>query len=197
MNPNTKSTADASHTAPEASDYVFPGVLATFHKGVERAFQAQKATLDLAVQQTTIAMQPWKQALKSSDNAAGLAAFDLAGQTMQKFVAAQNSMMDLMLEQTVTVCDAAQEQGESGQKSATGLVDVFQQSLERGIAAQKSVLDFASQQTKLTADAVKKQPGAPAAAVDSIQRGVDSLIGAQKELLDIAVKPAKTAKPKA
>jgi hypothetical protein len=179
-----------------------PAMFATLYfRGLERMVQAHRMTLDMAVQQSTQAMDIWKRTLRIPSTAPGMFIFDLTTQAMNRYVETQKNVMDLMLEQGAAAMETTRERGDSASKMATGMAEVLQQSVERTVMAQKIILDFAAQQNRTATETVKQQfgvTGTPAAAAaDSIQRGVDILIETQKDLLDIAAKPVKASSARA
>lgn len=181
----TKSTKEAQAApGPESACPV-----SMFSNGLEQLAQLQKKTLEMVVQQNTQTLETCKKAMPQVP---GAFLFDMVGETLQKCVAAQNSIVDLMVEQSVAMAKAVTTPCESMFKMPTAFL---QQSVDRGVAVHKSALDVASQQNKAVSEAVKQQlANTPAAmAAESVQRGVETLIETQKNLLDIAAKPMKAA----
>lgn len=127
--------------------------------------------------------------------------FDLAGQAFEGYVSLQKSLLDLTVEQSTAVVDAAKVCSHDASKAKAEVTNVIQQSVDRTVVAQNSVLDFAAKQAKAMNEAVKQQPGVtgtPVEAVtDSVQRGVDTVVATQKEFLKLATKSLKSTAAKA
>lgn len=191
MNTNTKSIKSEVEEATAAYTTLF-------NKGLERAVEVSKSTLDLAVEQNAEILGSYKKALKGTP---GVFLFDLAGQAFAGFVSLQKNLLDIAVEQSAAVIDAATEISQDLSKAKAGIPKLIEQSVDRTVAAQNSVLDFAAKQNKAVSDAVKQQPGVngtPAEKVtDSAHRSIDSLLATQKELLDITSKNVKSATAKA
>lgn len=198
MNPNPKSTKEAMPgAAPFEAAAGFPTAMAGLYaKAVERAVQAQKTALDVAVQQSTETVEAVKKALPPMP---GMFLFDMASQAMEQCVETQKKVLDMMVEQNAAVVEYSQQRGDQASKVIGGFSGLMQESVERNVSTQKTVLNFAAEQYRVANEAMKKQAGSvgiPAAAMtaaDSIQKGMDALIDTQKELLDIAAKPLKYA----
>lgn len=168
---------------PEAS----PATL--FLRGLEQMTELQKKAIELATEQNAQAVDACKRAFAGTP---GLFLVDLAGQTFARCAQAQTRMADLVAEQTAAMVKLSATPGENLFKVPT---EAIEQSVERGVAAQRTALDVAAQQNKAVCDAIKQQmPSAAAAsAVESVERGVQTLIETHKSLLEIAAKPVKAA----
>jgi hypothetical protein len=104
----------------------------------------------------------WPPIRKRSSRCRASSLFDLAGQAFEGYVALQQNLLDLALEQSTAVVDAATEYSQDLSKAKAGIPKLIEQSVDRMVAAQNSVLDFAAEQNKAVSDAVKQQPGVTA-----------------------------------
>ena len=129
-----------------------------YNKGLERAVEVSKTTLNLAAQQNADLLAAIKKALKGS-SLPGTFVFDLAGQAFEGLIAVQKNLLDLALEQSNAAIEAIQEYGQDATKAKSEFGNVLQASLDRSIAAQNSVVEFAVKQTKAVSETVKQQPG--------------------------------------
>lgn len=177
--------------AGEKAEFVETAVR-LYTSGVERMAEAQKKTIDLAIQHNAETMSTWK---KQAPAAPGLFMLDLATTAFDRFAETQKGMIDLMVEQTHTLADLAKERKVKAGKIVDDSVAKAQEAIDQSVAAQKTVLDFSTKQTKAAFETAKKQfgyDGTPAgAAADSMQRGLEVVIDAQKELLDVLKEPLK------
>lgn len=168
-------------------------------KGIERAVEASKATLDLAVAQNDEILAAIKKAVKSVNVPEFV--FDLAGQAFVGSVNLQKTLLDAAVAQTISLTEASQEIAAEPTKAQAGLSKLIQTSVDRTVSAQDSVLAYAAAQTKAVSDTVKSQPnvaGSPVETIaDSIQKGVETAIATQKEILANAAKASKNAVAKA
>src|ERR1700686_5784375 len=87
-----------------------------FIKGVERAAELQKKSLDDAARQKAEASAVYKKGPQSVPSAP--AVYDLAGQAFEGFIEAQKSVIDHMVKQTASLVESAQDSGKSAQKVA-------------------------------------------------------------------------------
>jgi hypothetical protein len=158
-----------------------------FIKGVQRAAEMQKSSLDAAAQQNAQILESYKQSSQVMPGAAGM--FELAGQAFERYVEAQKTVIDQIVEQTT------KERSNSASKATAEFTRVLQQSVERAVEVQKKAIDLAAQQAKDMSEAGKRQfgiSGTPlAAATDSFQRGVDAALESHKEMLDAATRSLK------
>jgi hypothetical protein len=171
---------------------------AQYTKGLERTIELSKSNLDQAVKQNAEILASIKKALKGS-TLPGLFVLDLAGQTVEGFVAVQKTLLDLTLEQSNASIAALQSFGKDTAKA--DFSNVLQASFDRAIAAQNTVVEFAVKQTKTNIEAVKAQPGVAGTAVetisDSVQKGFDTVVAAQNEITTQATKSLKAVAAKA
>lgn len=165
------------------------------HKGFERSVEAGKITLNLAAQQNNDIIAAMKKALK--DTPLNLSGLDLFSQALEGWIAIQKSLLDMALDQSISILESIEACTLDNSKAKTELANIMQQTVERSINAQNTVVEFASRQTKAVNENLKTQPGIAGTPVeamaDSIQRGFDTAVSAQKEIIDIAAKPLKTA----
>jgi hypothetical protein len=182
-------------TNPQVIDLTIYPTLA--HKGFERAVEAGKISLDLAVQQNAEILAAIKKALKGT-SLPGLFVLDLAGQAVEGFAAVQKQLLALALEQSAAAVEALQNFDLNSGTAKEDITAAFQASLDRSLTAQNVVTEYAAKQTKAVSEAVKAQPGIAGTAAetiaDSMQRSFDTVLGVQKEMLNIAVKPLKAAR---
>jgi hypothetical protein len=195
---NMSATAKSTKLQPETIDLTScPAACATlYQKGLERAADATKLSLNLALQQNADILGAIKNALKGS-NLPGLFVLDLAAQAAEGCVAVQKQLIDLALEQSNAAIQALQNLGQNAGDVQGDVAAAVQASLDRSVAAQNTVVEFVAKQSKAVSESVKAQPGVAGTAVetltDSMQRSFDTVLGVQKEMLDIAVKPLKAA----
>jgi hypothetical protein len=165
---------------------------------VERVAEIQKSTLDIVANQTTGAIDAFKEAYSVPSSAPGAFLFDLIDQGMEKMAKTQKDVIDLMVQQSSQALDITKERRDSASKFSHGVADMLAEATDRTVAAHKILLDFAAEQNRVIAAAVKRQAGisgsAPAtAAVETFQSNVDVAIKAQKEIMEASAKPLKAA----
>ncbi len=190
---------DAKTTKTEESNCIYNNAATLLNKGLEKAVEVSKTSLDLAVEQNAEILASCKKALKGTP-LPGMFLFDLASSAFEGAIAVQKSLLDLAVEQSNAVVAAAPQHGFDANVKA-GINNLIQQSVDRTVAAQNLVLNFAAKQTKAATEAVKQQPGVAGSPVetvtDSVQRGVDTVLAAQKEILSSATKTVKATAAKA
>jgi leucyl aminopeptidase (aminopeptidase T) len=156
----------------------------------------QKTGIDLAVKQSTEAINAWKKIAQTIPGAGSLFPFDMITDSLEQFADTQKASVDLILGQNRALADLAKERAASVAEAFENAPALVKQTVEQSIAAQKKALDYSAAQTKAAFNSAKENfgiAGTPAEAVaQSVQRGVDSLIESQKELLDLAAKPFAT-----
>ena len=132
----------------------FPADFASlFLKGVERAAELQKQSLDAAMQQNAEAIASYKkgpQAVPTLPNV-----FELAGKAFEGFIEAQKSVIDQVVQQTAALVETAKESSNSAQKVAEVFTKNIEQSIERTIDLQKKALEIAAQQVKSSSSSNK------------------------------------------
>jgi dsDNA-binding SOS-regulon protein len=163
-----------------------------YTKSVERLADAQKNTLDMALQQNAEVMGAWKKIAKSVPDSPIPSILDLAGSMFSQFIDLQKGAIDLALEQSNALVGLAGERYDFVANAGDTAKTMVQDAVQRAATTQKNVIEFSAAQTKTAVDTFKKQAGVAgtpvAAAADSIQRGFDTLVEAQKEILSIASK---------
>jgi hypothetical protein len=117
-----------------------------FIKGVERAAELQKKSLDDAVRLNAEAIAVYKKAPQAVPGVPG--ALDLAGQAFEGYVATQKSVIDHIVQQSVALVESTKDSGSSAQKLAADFTKTIQQSIERTVEVQKKALDLAAQAAK-------------------------------------------------
>ena len=190
MNSNRKFTNEAP--AAEKQTEAVETMTTFYTKSVERLAEAQKKTLDVALQQNTDLIGAWKKIAQIVPGTPVLTILDLAANTFGQFVDLQKGAIDLALEQSQTLAGLSSERFDSVSKASDTLTTVVQDTVERVAATQKNAIEFSAAQTKTLFDTFKKQSGVAGtpveAATESIQRGFDTLVETQKEILNIASK---------
>ena len=176
----------------EKQNEVAETITTLYTKSVERLADAQKKTLDMALQQNAEVIGAWKKIAKSVPDTPISSILDLAGSMFEQFVDLQKGAIDLAIEQSQSLVGLASERMDYLTKSGETVKAIVQDSVDRAVVAQKNVIEFSATQAKTAFDTFKKQSGVAgtpvAAAADSIQRGFDSLVETQKESLNIAAK---------
>ena len=117
-----------------------------FLKGVERAAELQKKSLDAAVEQNAEVIASYK---KGPQVVAALPnVFDLAGKAFEGFIEAQKSVIDQIVQQTTALIESSKGGNVSVQKIAEMFTKNIEQSIERTVEVQKKALELAVQQAK-------------------------------------------------
>jgi len=117
-----------------------------FLKGVERAAELQKKSLDAAVQQNAEVIASYKKGPHAVPTLPNVV--ELAGKAFEGFIEAQKSVIDQVVQQTAALVESAKETSSSAQKVAETFTKTIQQSIERTAEAQKKALDLAVEQAK-------------------------------------------------
>lgn len=163
------------------------------NKGLERAVEAGKTTLDLAAAQGADVLDAIKKALKPTQ--APLFPLELAGDALTGSITLQKSLLDMIVLQAASITEAAQEAIAEPTKAQAGLAKLIQTSVDRTVAAQDQVLEYAAAQTKSVSSTVKAQANVAGSPVetfaDQIQKGVETAIATQKEIMANAAKASK------
>ena len=177
--------------AGEKSDVVESAVR-IYATGIERLAEAQKKSIDLAIEHNMEMTNAWK---KQANGTPGLFMLDLATTAFDRFAETHKAMIDLVVEQTRTLTGLVKERKVQAGKVIDDNVARAQEAIDQSVAAQKTVLDYTTRHTKAAFESAKKQfgyAGTPAgAAADSVQRGIEVVVGAQKELLEVLKEPLK------
>jgi hypothetical protein len=119
-----------------------------FLKGVERAAELQKKSLDTAAQLNAEAIATYKkspQVVPALPNV-----FDLAAKAFEGYVDAQKNVIDQMVKQTTAMIETAQVSGNSAQTVAEAFAKNIEQSIGRTVELQKQALDMVAHQVKAT-----------------------------------------------
>ncbi len=117
-----------------------------FLKGVGRAAELQKKSLDAAMQQNAEVIATYQKgspAVPAMPNV-----FELAGKAFEGYIEAQKSVIDQMVKQTAALVEGAKESGNSAQKVAAEFTKNIQPLIERTVEVQKKALEIVAQQVK-------------------------------------------------
>jgi len=120
-----------------------------FIKGVERAAELQKKSLDDAARQNAEAIAAYKKGPQAVPSAP--AVYDLAGQAFEGYIETQKSVIDQIVKQTAALVESAKDSGNSAQKVAADFTKTVQQSIEHVVEVQKKALDLVTQEAKAPA----------------------------------------------
>jgi hypothetical protein len=120
-----------------------------FIKGVERAAELQKKSLDDAARQNAETIAAFKKGPQSVPSAPAL--YDLAGQAFEGYIETQKSVIDQIVKQTAALVESAKDSGKSAQKVAADFTKTVQQSIEHVVEVQKKALDLVTQEAKAPA----------------------------------------------
>jgi hypothetical protein len=176
----------------EKQTEVVESITALYTKSVERLAEAQKKTLDMALQQNADLTGAWKKIAQVVPGTPLPTVLDLVANTFGQFVDLQKGAIDLALEQSQKLAELASERIDSVSSATDAVKTMVQDTVERAAAAQKSAIDFSATQTKTVFDTFKKQSGVAGtpveAAAESLQRGFDTLVESQKNILTFASK---------
>ena len=194
-------TAKAKNIMEETLEAGYsPAALATLAiAGAKRGVDGYKTCLNLAAEQNADILASLRQAMEKTPWGE-LPILDLTEQAIEGYVAIQNELLDLTLEQITAVTNACQAAGTDVEKARSEFANVLQTSADRATVAQNSVINYTAKQAKAGISAVKSQPGVAGkdleAVADSIQRGFDTVLTAQKELVAMGSKQVKSAAAK-
>lgn len=142
-NANTKTNATTNINANTNQPADFASL---FIKGVERAAELQKKSLDDAARQNAEAIAVCKKSPQAVRAVPGV--LDLAGQAFAGYIETQKSVIDHIVQQTAALVESAKDSGNSAQKVAADFTRTMQQSIERTVEVQKKALDLAAQESK-------------------------------------------------
>lgn len=144
---------------------------AEYAKSIQGFVDAGRQVADRAAQQNTEAVAAWKGGL------------DVLADAWQKSAQAQHEIATIAVERVQTVSRLVTENVESVTKTLTGIASAYevpstfvatvQKQAAELVAAQKKAYDAASQQAEATGKA----------ALESFQRGVETVVEAQKAVL--------------
>jgi hypothetical protein len=176
----------------EKQSEVAESITALFTKNVERLAEAQKTSLDLALQQNADLIGAWKKIAQVVPGTPVPTVLDLVANAFGQFVDLQKGAIDLALEQSQTLTALANERINSISSATEAVTTLVQDTVERAAVAQKNAIEFSAAQTKTVIDTFKKQSGVVGtpveAAAESMQRGFDTLVESQKNILNFAAK---------
>src|SRR6266700_1348933 len=139
--------------AGDKPDFVETAVQ-VYTTGVERLAEAQKKSVDLAIEHNAEMMRMWK---KQSAAVPGLFMLDLATTAFDRFAETHKAMIDLVVEQTHTLTGLVKERKVKAGKIMDDNVARAQEALDQSVAAQKTVLDHTTKHTKAAFESAKKQ----------------------------------------
>jgi hypothetical protein len=179
-------------TVEDKQTEVAETITALYTKNVERLAEAQKNSLDLALQQNADLIGAWKKIALVVPGTPVPSVLDLVANAFGQFVDLQKGAIDLALEQSQTLAGLANERINSVSSATDAVTALVQETAERAAVAQKSAIEFSAAQTKTVIDTFKKQSGVAGtpveAAADSVQRGFDTFVESQKNILNFAAK---------
>jgi hypothetical protein len=188
MKANTSSTKIEAETAEAA--YCPAAYVSLFGKGLERVVEVSKTSLDLLVVQNTEFLGSCRRALKGS-SLPGFFLLDLAGRAFEDWVTLQKRLLDLTVEQSSAVLEAAQGNNRNAGTAKSGIAQANQQMADRRVTPRKSVPEAAPKLIKVANEVLKQQvAGAHTPAVkDSIEHNAGALIA--KEIVPLAAKQSE------
>lgn len=161
-----------------------------YTQNVKRFAEFQKKAVDLAAEQNAEMISTWKKHASATPFVPEI--LDFQSTAFDRVVEAQRAAIDLMVEQSHVWAGLVRERAETATKAVEAGTKIARASVEQAVEMQKTAIDFSAKQTAAALDAARKQfgdAGVPiGAAVDSMQRGVETVVGAHKELLDISKK---------
>jgi hypothetical protein len=134
-------------------------ITAVYTKNVERLAEAQKNSLDLALQQNTDLIGAWKKIAQIIPGTPVPTVLDLVANAFGQFVDLQKGAIDLALEQSQALTALAHERFSSIVSATDAATTLVQETVERAAVAQKNAIDFSAAQTKTVIDTFKKQSG--------------------------------------
>lgn len=192
MTTTSRPTKDGvAETAAELSANSIANLATLMQRSVERLAGLQKATLDTLGSQTADLNKTVRESFHANSDTPAKSFFDLADQSLQGWINAQKTIVDLITQQSAYVTDAAKERTMMT-KPMEFITDLVKESAERGVDVQKTVLDYAAAQNKNISETVRKQAGVAGTpignATASVEKNVGAIIDAQKEALDAAAK---------
>jgi hypothetical protein len=136
METNTKSTKTKAESI-EAS--LCPATYATlFNKGIKRVVEVSKTSLNSAIEQNSEVLASYKQTLKASARP-GLFLVNLAGRAFERHLTLQKSLLDLSVEPSAALAEAAHDYIHDPSQAKPGIT---QQPLDRTVTAPNSVVVF-------------------------------------------------------
>lgn len=167
-------------------------------KGIAEGTGAQKAGLDVAVQQTTGATELIWEGMKMAGMGAAAAFVDAAGDGLRRILEVQRGVLDLAVQQTNATVEALREQTERAASSVQPAVtDAVQQGVNLVINSQRAVFELAARQGALAIETATKGLQDPLQIADVYKKVIDNTVETQKRLIDLVVEPLKAQAAKA
>jgi hypothetical protein len=117
-----------------------------FIKGVERAAELQKKSLDDAARQNAEIIAASRKGPQAVSLAPGMC--DLAAKAFEGYIETQKSVIDQIVIQTAALVESAKDSGNSAQKVASDFTKTVQESIQRAVEVQKKAFDLVTQETK-------------------------------------------------
>jgi hypothetical protein len=158
-------------------------------KGVERVAEAQKKSIDYALQQNSELFDVWKKFADKLPGSPRPTMLELAAGAFDRYADTQKCAIDFAVDQARVWTDLAKERATATNKSTDRVVNLAHEAMERSVATQKKAIEHTAAQAKAVIETTRKQFGAagiPADTfADTVVRGVDTVVEAQKELLDM------------
>ena len=191
--PNTSKSSKKTSSAKEFNPAGEAAATLTpiYLKGVQRAADLQKKSLDVAAEQASDWIAVYKKAFGYFPVAAPTFFFDLAEQVVEGVVDTQKNVIDLFVEQSEAVASTVDERAEAYNKVAEGVAAAVQAAVVRSVEAQQKALSFAAEQSSAFYKNAKNQFGVEpvAAVVDTVEHGTKAILETQRLLIDVASKP--------
>lgn len=147
MATNTKPIKDSLSEAGEVSAHTAATFATLMHRSVERMAALQKAALDTLGTQTEDLNKTVRETLKVPSNTPVKSFFDLADQSLQGWISAQKTIVDLMVQQSAYITDASKERT-AFSKPGEFLSELFRESTERVAEIDKTVSSMLHRKTK-------------------------------------------------
>lgn len=193
MSPTAKPRRQPVNDEARESDHetaeVRENFVTLFTNSINRIAEIQKHTIDVAAQQNAEMMDTYKKSVEKLPVAYRLPLVEVANTIFERFSDAQKQAVDLSVEQSQALVEALKDRAATVDKATESAVNLSKQAVERTVAVQKKVLETTVAQAKAAMEATRQQIGlteAPAdAAVNSFQRGFDTMVEAHKEMLDL------------
>src|ERR1700723_1319237 len=129
---HTRKAASADETQTE----VVESITALYTKTVERLAEAQKKTLDLALQQNADLTGAWKKIAQVVPGTPIPTVLDLVANTFAQFVDLQKGAIDLALEQSQKLTGLVNERIDSVSSATDAVKTIVQDTVERAAEAQ-------------------------------------------------------------
>jgi hypothetical protein len=183
MSDSGKSTPDDTGIAGPLAEIV--------RRGMETLIDVQKRTLEVAAQQSTVAVEAIAAGVYAVAEPSANSFLQIASDTVAAFVEAHNGMLDLVVRQSAAASGAVKGGGGFPGTVVAGMSDAVHVSIERAVAAQKALLEQAVRQHAAVMEAAKRHAGAAAVkqvpkAMDAFRHTMETFAEAQKKVLDLA-----------